>query len=142
MASFNFNSMVRAVPTGSIDFDTDSFKMLLVTSALDETAKDTFDFRNDIVNEVANGNGYATGGNAVTLTVAAVDTANNDVEITASAVSWAASTIAAAGAVIYKSRGGASSADEVICFLDFGATISSTSGTFTVTPTASIKFQN
>jgi hypothetical protein len=142
MASFNFNSMVRAVLTGSIDFDTDSFKMLLVTSALDETAKDTFDFRNDIVNEVANGNGYATGGNAVTLTVAAVDTANNDVEITASAVSWAASTIAAAGAVIYKSRGGASSADEVICFLDFGATISSTSGTFTVTPTASIKFQN
>jgi len=134
--------MVRAVLTGSIDFDTDSFKMLLVTSALDETAKDTFDFRNDIVNEVANGNGYATGGNAVTLTVAAVDTANNDVEITASAVSWAASTIAAAGAVIYKSRGGASSADEVICFLDFGATISSTSGTFTVTPTASIKFQN
>jgi hypothetical protein len=142
MASFNFNFGIRNVVTGAIDLDTDSFKMMLVTSALGETEKDTFDFRNDITNEVANGNGYTTGGNAVTLTVAAVDAPNNDIEVTASAVSWSSATITAVGAVIYKARGGASSADELLCYLDFGGTVSSTSGTFTVTPSGSLKFQN
>lgn len=143
MASFNFNAMVHKTVTGAIDFDTDTFKMLLTNgTVLGETEKDTFDFRNDIVTEVANGNGYTTGGNSVTLTVAAADATNNDVEITASAVSWPTSTITATGAVIYKSRGGVSSADELVCYIDFGGTVSSTNGTFTVTPTGSIKFQN
>ena len=141
MASFNFNAMVRSTVTGGIDFDTDSFKMLLVTSVLTETEKDGFDFRNDIVNEVANGNGYTTGGNAVTLTVAATDNTNNDVEITASAVSWPTATITAVGAVIYKNTGTAAT-DNLICFIDFSGSVSSTNGTFTVTPSGSLKFQN
>lgn len=141
MASFNFNAGIRAIVTGAIDLDTDSFKMMLLSSALTETEKDAFDFRNDIVNEVT-GTGYTAGGAAVTLTVAAVDTVNNDVEITCSSPSWASATISAAAAVIYKSRGGASSADELLCHIDFGGTVTSTGGTFTVTPSGSIKFQN
>lgn len=142
MASFNFNAMVRSLVTGSIDFDTDNFKMLLVTTALTETEKDGWDFRDDVTNEVANGGGYTTGGEAVTLTVAATDTTNNDVEITAAPVDWTSATITAAGAIIYKARGGASSADELVCFIDFGGDVSSTNGTFTVTPSGSLKFQN
>lgn len=142
MASFNFNRAIHKIVTGAIDLDTDSFKMLLVTSALTETQKDSFDFRDDITNEVANGNGYTTGGAAVTLTVAAVDDTNNDVEVTCSAPTWPTSTITAAGAVIYKSRGGAASADELLCFLDFGGSVTSTADTFTVTPSGSLKFQN
>lgn len=142
MPSFNFNAGIRNVVTGAIDLDTDSFKMLLVTSELVEADKDAFDFRDDITNEVANGNGYTTGGNACTLTVAAADGTNNDIEVTCAAVSWSSATITARGAVIYKSRGGASSADEVLCYIDFGGNVSSTNGTFTVTPTGSLKFQN
>lgn len=142
MASFNFNAGIRNVVTGAIDLDTDSFKVLLVTSVLGETEKDTFDFRNDIINEVAAGGGYATGGIPITLTVAAVDGTNNDVEVTAAAVNWPTATITAVGAVIYKSRGGASTADELLCFVDFTGTIVSTNGTFTFTPSGSLKFQN
>lgn len=143
MASFNFNNMIHKALTGNIDFDTDTFKMLLTTgTVLGETEKDSFIFRSSVTTEVANGNGYTTGGNAVTLTVAASDGTNNDIEITASAVSWPTSTISATGAVIYKSRGGAATADEVVCFIDFAGTVASTNGTFTVTPTGSIKFQN
>lgn len=142
MASFNFNAAIHKIVTGAIDLDTDSFKMMLITSALTETEKDSFDFRNDIINEVANGNGYTTGGNACTLTVAAVDNTNNDVEVTCAAVSWPTSTITAAAAVIYKARGGLASADELLCHLDFGGNVSSTNGTFTVTPSGSLKFQN
>lgn len=142
MASFNFNAAIHKIVTGAIDLDTDSFKMLLVTSVLGETEKDTFDFRNDIVNEVAAGGGYSTGGQACTLTVAAVDTTNNDVEVTCGAVTWTTATITAVGAVIYKSRGGASTADELLCFIDFGGTVSSTGANYVVTPTGSLKFQN
>lgn len=142
MPSFNFNSGIRDIITGAIDVDTDSFKMLLTSgTVLGATEKDTFTKRNQITTE-ATGTGYTAGGNAVTLTVAAVDTANDDVEITASAVSWPTSTITATGAVIYKARGGAATADELLCFIDFGGTVSSTNGTFTVTPTGSLKFQN
>jgi hypothetical protein len=34
--------------------------------------------------------------------------------------------------VIYKSRGGASSADELVCYVDFGADVSSSSATFSL----------
>jgi hypothetical protein len=143
MASFNFNFMVHKALTGNINFGTDTFRMLLTTgTVLGETEKDTFDYRNDITTEHAATGGYATGGNVVALTVAAVDTVNNDIEITAAPVAWSSSTITATGAVIYKARGGASSADELVCYIDFGGTVSSTNGTFTVTPTGSIKFQN
>ena len=141
MASFNFNSFVRDVVTGAIDFDTDTFKGMLVTTAPTTTHKDTWSKRSDVTGEVT-GTGYTAGGTAVTLTVAAVDTTNDDVEVTCSSPSWASSTITAAAMVIYKSRGGASSADELVCTIDFGGTVSSTAGTFTVTPTGSIKFQN
>lgn len=141
MASFNFNSMIRDALTGGIDFDTDGFKMLLVSSVVGETEKDGWSKRSQITNEVT-GTGYTAGGASVTLTVAAVDTANNDVEITCSAPSWTAATITAMGAIIYKDRGGASSADELVCFIDFGGAVTSTAGTFTVTPSGSIKFQN
>jgi hypothetical protein len=70
-----------------------------------------------------------------------VDTANDDVEITIGAASWATSTITARKAVIYKSRGGASSADELVCVIDFGSDVVSTAGTFTLTA-STIKFQN
>jgi len=143
MASFNFNAGIRAIVTGQMNLASDSFKMMLLTgTVLGETEKDTFDFRNDITTEVANGGGYVTGGAAVALTVAAVDTVNNDVEITASPVVWANATISATGAVIYKARGGASSADELLCYIDFSGVVASTNGTYTVTPTGSLKFQN
>jgi hypothetical protein len=47
-------------------------------------------------------------------------------------VNWASSTITARAAVIYKSRGGASSADELVCYVDFGADVSSSAATFSL----------
>lgn len=141
MASFNFNAAIHKIVTGLIDLDTHTFKMLLTSgTVLGETEKDTFDFRNDITTEVT-GTGYTAGGAACTLTVAAVDNTNNDVEVTCAAVSWPTSTITATGAVIYKNTGTAAT-DEVLCYIDFGGTVSSTGATFTVTPTGSLKFQN
>jgi hypothetical protein len=141
MASFNFNHGIRAIITGGIDVDGDTFKMLLLDAPLGETEKDTFDSRSDITNEVANGNGYATGGETVTVTVAAVDTANNDIEITCSAGSWPNATITAEAAVVYAVKGSAAT-DIPLAHIDFGGPVSSTNAAFTATPTGSLKFQN
>lgn len=115
---------------------TGSFKMLLVSSVPSESDLDAFDFRNDVANEVANSGTYAAGGAAVTCTVGSVDTANNRVAVTwGNPAAWTGATISAVGGWIYKSVG-SSATDELIAFVDFGGTITSTAGTFTVTISA------
>lgn len=138
MASFNFNATIRTIVNNF--FGSGTYKMLLVSVLPGETEKDAWDFRNDVTNEVV-GTGYTAGGNAVTLTVAAVDNANNDVEVTCSAATWPTSTITAVAGIIYKEIGSAAT-DPVIAVIDFGGTVTSTLATFTATPTGSLKFQN
>lgn len=131
MASLIYNSALRDEAIGSIDYDTDTFKVMLVTSAYTEN-KDTHTKRSDITNEIT-GTGYTAGGNTATVTVGAVDTANDRVDISLGGTTWPTSTITARKAVYYKSRGGAASADEIIAVIDFGADVSTTVGTLTLT---------
>jgi hypothetical protein len=138
MASLIYNSAPDEMARGDIDFDTDTFNAMLVTSSYTPN-KDTHDFRDDVTNE-ASGTGYTAGGVASAVTVTK-DTANDKVTIQLGAVSWASSTITARGCVYYKSRGGASSADELICYADFGSDVSSSGGTFSVAA-STITLQN
>jgi hypothetical protein len=138
MASLIYNKGLEALIRGSIDFDTDTFKIMLVTASYTPN-KDTDDFRNDVTNEVT-GTGYTAGGATSTVT-ATLDTANDRVDISVGAVSWASSTITARAGVLYKSRGGASSADELIAYIDFGSDIASTNGTFSLSA-STIRFAN
>lgn len=137
MPSDIYNSMLRDEAIGSIDFDTDSFKIMLVTSAYAPNI-DTDTRRSNVTNEVV-GTGYTAGGIAITCSVGAVDTVNNRVVLTFAAVSWPASTITARGAVIYKSRGGAAANDELVCYDDFAADFASASSTFNVAATTVTK---
>jgi hypothetical protein len=130
MASLIYNSLVEDIANGNVDLGSDTFKMLLVTSSYTPD-KDAHNRADDITNEVANGNGYTTGGVTVATTVT-LDTANDKVTVQFAAGSWTTSTITARGAVVYKSRGGASSADELVFYNDFGADVSSNGGTFSV----------
>ncbi|WP_291854850.1 hypothetical protein [Bradyrhizobium sp.] len=129
MPSVIYNSALDDEARGLIDYDTDSFKVMLVTSAYVPN-KDTHLKRSDITNEVV-GAGYVAGGATVTVAVTK-DLANDRVDISLGAASWAASTITARGAVYYKSRGGLASADEIVTYNDFGADITSTAGTFSL----------
>jgi hypothetical protein len=138
MASLIYNSAVDDMARGAIDFDTDTFKVMLVTSAYSPN-KDTHDKRDDVTNEVS-GTGYTAGGVTSACTVTK-DTANDRVTLSFAAVNWATSTITARAAVIYKSRGGASSADELVCYVDFGGDVSSSSATFSL-GSSTITLQN
>ena len=131
MASFIFNSAVRDEAVGNIDYDTDIFKVMLLTSTATPN-KDTWTKRSDVTNEIT-GPGYTAGGATATVTVAAVDTANDRVVVTLGGVTWGTSTITARYAVYYKSRGGASSADELVAVVDFATDKISTGADFALT---------
>lgn len=139
MASFVYNSFYEDLGKGDIDLLSDTFKMILVTSSYTAN-KDTHTRADDITNEVANGNGYTTGGVTIVPTVT-VDTNADTITYTFPAASWANSTITAAGAVLHKDRGGAASADELVFWNDFGGDVSSSNATFSVSA-ATIVIEN
>ena len=122
----------RFLPKRMADaYFTGTYKCLLVTTLPSESDLDTFDFRADIANECAASGTYATGGAAVTCSVGAVDTANNRVPVTfGNPAAWTGATLSAVGAWVYKNIGSAAT-DELVCFIDFGGTITSTTGNFT-----------
>lgn len=139
MASLIYNAMLNRLVTGNINYSSDTFKVMLTTSSYTED-KDAHDFRNDVTNEVS-GTGYTAGGNTITVTVSALDTANDRQELIMGGTTWPSSTITARKAVYYKSRGGASTADELIMVNDFGSDVSTTAGTFTLN-SSTIRNQN
>jgi hypothetical protein len=113
-----------------------TIKVALFTSDLSaHLDQDTNDFLDDLPDhEVANGNGYATGGATLgskTCTVAAKVTTFD-----AADTAWSASTITARYAVIYYATGTAGTS-LLIGYVDFGADQSSSSGTFQITWNAS-----
>lgn len=139
MSSILYNSCLEDEARGSIDFDTDTFKVMLVSSSYAPN-KDTHTKRSDVTNEVS-GTGYTAGGSASGVTVTK-DIVNDRVDVAFAAVTWPTASITARAAVIYKSRGGASSADELVAYVDFGADITSTGANFVATFSTPLRFQN
>jgi hypothetical protein len=131
MAATCYNSLKRDIAKALIDLSADTIKVMLVTSSYTQDI-DAHTKRSDITNEVV-GTGYTAGGSALAnKTVTANNTSDKGV-FDADDLSWAAATITARGAVLYKSRGGAASADELIAYYDFGSNIVSTGSTFLIT---------
>jgi hypothetical protein len=129
-----YNRALEWIGDGTIDLDTDDIYVALVTSSY-TFDKDAHDFFNDITNEVV-GTGYTAGGQALASKTVGVDNTDDEGVFNSAALSWATSTITARGMVFYKKRGGASSADELIAYVNFGADKVSTGGTFSITPNA------
>jgi hypothetical protein len=138
MANLIFDSFYEDVFKGNITFGTHSFKAMLVTDSY--TPSLAHNRRDDITNEIT-GTGYTSGGITATPTVT-LNTTLHRLEITWSVTTWTSVTITARGVVIYRSRGGAASADELVAAWTFGADVSITAGDYTVTIPEPMVFQN
>jgi len=138
MASLIYNSCLDDVERNNINFASDTFKVMLVTSAY-TADKDAHTKRSDITNEVS-GTGYTAGGAAATVTVTK-DLANDRIDTSLGGISLSSATVTARGAVYYKARGGASSADNLVAYIDFGSDITSTNGTWALTA-STLRIQN
>ena len=139
MASIVYNSFIEDVNNGVVVPGSDTFYAFLVTDAYTAN-KDLHERRADVVGE-ATGDGYTPGGKQVAVTVTR-DDVNDRTDIVFENVAWASSTITARGAVIYKRRGGAATADELVTYVDFGSNKSSTLGTFALSFTGPLRYQN
>lgn len=120
-----FPSFIEDSLKGRIDL-TGSFKCMLVTDQY--VPSTSHSRRSDVSNEIV-GPGYAVGGAPIVLT-SVVDTALQRVAVNFGTVDFLNSTITARGAVIYRSRGGAATADELVIYLDFGTDVFSTQALF------------
>lgn len=93
-------------------------KLALVTSAYTPN-RDTHDFWDDVsTNELANGNGYSTGGASLTSVLWSYDTTSDEVRLDFDDVSWTFTTGKTwLYGVVYIDTAGASSTDPVIALL-------------------------
>jgi hypothetical protein len=103
-----------------------SYKIALYTSSATLDATTT---QYTASNEVANGNGYTTTGQVITTYTVSLSGTTSILDFTTDPT-WPTSTITARGAMIYNDT---HTQDKSLCILDFGADISSSNGTFTVT---------
>lgn len=108
---------------GTHDLDTDTIKIALYTSSASLDAATT---AYSSTNEVANGNGYTTGGN--TLTGAVISTSGTTAIVDFADSTWSTASFTARGALIYNS----SKSNRAIAVLDFGSDKTSTNGNFVV----------
>jgi hypothetical protein len=138
MPSLIFNSFFEDLARGAIDLDTDTIRVMLVTSSYTED-KDAHTKRSDVTNEIS-GTGYTAGGVVVPITITK-DNANDRLNVTLGQVSWATATFTARKSVYFKARGGASSADELIAVNDFGSDVTATGATFTLNA-STLRIQN
>ena len=113
-----------------IDFDTDTIKVMLCTSAYVPN-QDTHVYKDVSVTNEVTGTGYTAGGAALASKTITYDATNNIIALDAADVTWAASTITARYAVIYDDS--PASNKPLLAYVDFGADQSSNNGNFTIT---------
>lgn len=138
MASLIFDSFLDDLSKGNV-LETDTYYAMLVTSTYVPN-KATHNRRDDVTNEVTS-SGYTAGGAASAVTYA-LDTSGHKATWSFGDVTWNTVTFTARAAVLYKHRGGASSADELVAYVDFGADQAVAGGNFTFHATSPLTLQN
>ena len=113
-------------------FSSAAIKMSLHTALTG--AQDTDDFFNDIsASEIAGSGGYTTGGYTFAAKTTAYDTASDQVRLdNTTDPSWTTSTLSATDAAITNTTPGTAATNPVYAEIDFGATVTTTAGTFSI----------
>ena len=133
MANVVYNSAKADLMDGTLDLDTDTIKVVLVTSTYTPDI-DTHTQYSHITNQVT-GDGYTAGGATLADKTVSIDTVNNRGVFDATNTTWSTSTITARGAILYKyvdDGGNPAATSPLICYFDFTTDKESSSGDFTI----------
>ena len=121
MATAASNRIKYLLATKVIDFANDTFKIILMADGYTFN-KDTHHQYSDVsASELANGNGYTTGGNTLSGVSVAEDDTDDRAEVTWSNSTWTASggdIGPTPGAIIYDDT---ASNDPIVGYIDFGS---------------------
>lgn len=116
-----FGKGLLACMKNDVDLETADLYLSLHSASYTPN-QDTHDFADDLTNEVSNGSGYTTGGAQIGTQTLSYDATSQQVRLDIDDVAW---TFTGAKTfrygVVRNKRGGASSADEVIAYLDWGS---------------------
>lgn len=122
------NSFKEELLGGVHDLDTDTIKIALIKDTPTGTYNKLTTNYSDVTgnSDEVTGTGYTAGGNTLTSPVISLD---GDTAIVDFAdTTWSTATISADGCILYNS----SASNAAIAVIDFGGTVTSTAGDFTV----------
>jgi hypothetical protein len=128
VTAFFYGQGLRDVSSGTINLNANTFGAMLTAGFA--WNQDTNHYRSDVSGEVATGSGYTYGGATVTNATITYDAASNEVRWDFDDPTWVTSSFSASQMHIFKRRGGTSSADELVLYIEFGGTQTVSSGTF------------
>jgi hypothetical protein len=120
-----------ALANKEIDWTADTIMCALCTSSYTPD-QDAHDYFNDITNEVS-GSGYTSSGCTLTNTSGSYIAATNITKFDADDVLWLNATLTARYAILYDATSGSAASNPLIGYVDFGADVTATAGTFTLT---------
>jgi len=141
-----YNTFKRYMADGTMDLDGDTFRMGLYTSA-SNAATATLSIRSEVTNEVANGNGYVTGGKTLAGVTWSTGASAGEMRFDATATIWSASGGNIANiryAVLYDETTGASAGGRKLVAYSALSTAQFTvtdGNTLTITPSANGVFE-
>lgn len=122
----SFNKFYEALTNAEIDWVADTINAALLLTAW--TPDRTNDFYSELTNELANGDGYTTGGDS--LTTKAVATAANVVYLEADDIEWTFTASKSFRYVVFYKDTGVAATSQLIWYVDLGAL--TLSGTYTI----------
>ena len=115
------NHIKYLLATKAIDFDNDTFKIMLMDTGFTFDKDADAELADVSAEELANGNGYTTGGNTLAGVSVTEDDVDDRCEVTWNASSWTAAGGAigpSPGAIVYDDT---VANDPIVMFIDFGA---------------------
>lgn len=133
VTSHVYTQLVKSLVDKKADLDSDVLKVALLSSYNVGSTQDTAQYVADVITgavavEVANGNGYTTGGR--TLTSVSFTSSGHVYSLNCADPVWEDSSIVATHALFYDATPGSALTNPVLCYWDLGGTTSSTNSTF------------
>jgi hypothetical protein len=122
MASSPSNKLKYALATKQIDFANDAFQIILMADGFTFDIDAHHGYADVSASELANGNGYTTGGNTLSGVAVTEDDTDDRTEVTWSNTSWTASGGSigpSPGAIIYDDTPTSPQADPIVGYIDF-----------------------
>lgn len=126
-----FGPFLQSLANKEVDLDTDVLKVMLCTSAY-VPDQDAHRYKSSVTGEVV-GTGYTAGGATLASVTVTYTAGTNTLMLDAGDTTWVTSTLTARYAVIYDSTPATDATRPLIAYVDFGADVSSTAASFTVT---------
>lgn len=138
MSTFNYNICLNTMIDGTLDFYTDSFKIMLLDGTYVPN-KRTHQYRSDVTGEIT-ANNYVVGGNTIYCTPTLDLSSDREYIVFSDPVFPNVDNAIANAAVIYQDTGNPST-DILVSYIEFNQPLVSTQGQFAVGISAQMYLQ-